>query len=199
MYKMICFSMLMFLLISNITYGYIAGEKVPLMNIEQCDGKVNVKVTSLDDIEDHELYIKGCNSKTKYIWVCKCDGSFDVNMYNDFDTDKTFDVFIEYYLNYSSCIKDINNITCIQNKREQQINNIKVEPEKKSKIPFEFDIKIKNVILASVLIFLLIIGIIVYKGRGMFSTNAKFENDDDVLNYKNLEDKEFDEIFNDIK
>lgn len=196
----------LFILLSTVVSAeeYKSGGIIELYKIPQCEGPVKIKVTSPNGISDNEMRIEKCTLKDNYIWDCSCSGGyFNVKLLTPSDTKNIYDFTIEYYLEYPK-INDSGNMSpSIQEiqrdnyKRTNKLNNIVIQPGQPIKRLFKIDMQTKNAVLFSVLLFLFILGVFLFKGKDMFSKSPRKENND-VMSYKVTKDADMDDDVMDI-
>ncbi len=182
---------------------YKSGGIIELYKIEQCAGPVSVKVTSEVGIEADEMKIEKCTYGKDNIWVCNCNGYFNVKLLTPSDTKNIYDFTIQYYVEYPD-IDETGNISPsvqeIERDNFKQVvkkTNVIIQPGKPLKRLFNIDMETKNAFLFAVLLFLFIIGIAVFKGKKIFAGKGKTKSND-VMSYKVTKDEDMESDVQDI-
>lgn len=182
---------------------YPAGEPFTLYHIDRCEGPVYVKMTSTEGVKKNDYQIEKCIQKSLILWECECSNSFDVKILTDKSLVKTYDVLIQYFLDYDNIPKTINGTPSIayitqQGKiRAYSMLNINIAPVKRINLPFELDIDAKNAMVVGVIVFVGILLFVFIK----FKDNIFGGNDEnnDILNYKIENEEDIQSILDSIK
>jgi len=203
MNKYILLSLLILFIPMVSAMNITAGNESVIYTIKECEGPVDVKITSEEGIKNDELFIIGCDKENNNRWNCNCDKSFDLIINTKNDTLNMYDFTVRYYVDFKNYNTNNNReptLDSIQgdnNIRTTRIIDVLVKPEEPKKFKFKISMETKNVMMGSFLIAFLIIMLLLFKGKSFFSSNNKQNND--VFNYRNKEDEELDDILNDIK
>ena len=73
--------------------------------VPACNGTFKIDMTS-DNINDNEIYFKGCIYQTKYeLWTCDCLNPTPISAITINGSDITFNVTVEYVLNNVSFVE----------------------------------------------------------------------------------------------
>ena len=208
MYKPICYIVLLLLMLNVVLaeeYSYPAGEVFSLYNIPDCEGPVFIKMTSTEGVNEDDMQIEKCVQTSPKLWECKCVNSFNVVIKTKEDLVKTYDVLIQYFLEYDDIPETVNGtpsidyITQYNNIRSHSMLNVKIEPFDKPGIPFVFDVEAKNAIIVGVLVFVGIIMFLIIRYRDNYSKSNHGNGGNDVLNYKIEKEEDIQDILDMIE
>lgn len=198
------------MLVSVVVAGqeYKSGGIVELYNIEQCEGPVQIKVTSEDGIKADEMRIEKCTLDKNNVWKGTCNGYFNVKLLTPDDTKNVYDFTIQYYTQYPHINMTGNVSPSLQEiEREnylmvEKLTNVIIQPGKPLKRLFLIDGETQSAFFFAVAVFILIVAIGVFIVKKTLIGNVS-KNNNDMLNYKVTKDKDLDsdasDVLNEIK
>lgn len=171
--------------VSSDTYN--AGDIIELGEINDCEGPVRINVQSAENITKKNIKFEKTILEKEY-WEGQCSNNFEVVMKTNPDFSGSFDVQIEYYLDYIKPKKnetnDITSRSFVFNeveKRMKSYNNITIGIiEKKNDLNF-INENIKKLKFVCLIIIILIILFLFLFIKIIIS---KEEESNDILNYK---------------
>jgi hypothetical protein len=180
----------MFILFINIYSVLDDNGSNYIYKIKKCDGPILIMITSHNDLDYDDYNIDNCSyNKQTNIWSCECNNSFDIVLNLFTYKPKKISVNAEYYINYYD---DNNSIlmNILDEERVISLSNIEIYPKSRKNVNINSKL-ILYIILIIILIFL-IFGYLIYK---------KLINNNDNDNYgnNNYDEKEINDMFNNIK
>ena len=193
---------------------YYFDEPNTLLNIDECEGPIKVRMSSYYRLQDNEINIIGCTLLSNYVYDCDCDaGSKELEFQVSSNYSNAYNFDILYYLEHWHIDKRVfdenstwqernpteEEIALDNNLREVQIKGIMLREPKKL-----FNIKF-NMTLGSILLSCVVVVI----GGSMFAFKhfkSKLDKDnnidqgEDMFNYSTKDtDKTFDKLIDKIE
>lgn len=171
---------------------YTGGQPIDLYNIERCEGPVNVKVNPELKYNPNNIDVMGCNQTSNKTWKCNCNNVLKLKVDTKNKTRNTYEFVIQYFIEYSEVENNSNQndsnrtpsmseIQLENNKRIKRVDNIIVEPYKKSIFSMNLDENIKKILIFVVIIFIFVLILVFFIVKFAFKNTKK--GDTDVLNY----------------
>jgi len=167
--------------------SFNSGEVVNVDSIINCEGPVKIDIESKQNLSKQNLFFEKC-VREKGFWVGECSKKFDIVFKTNENFTGSFDIKVQYYLNYIKPIKnDTNNsnsIAFVNNEVEKRLNHYENFTIKEKEIVYNYNItdEMKDFIkMFFIIVFVIVFLIIVIFSKYMFS---KEEENYDIMNYK---------------